>query len=460
MSRVAVINAVGLTQRHLSQMPECLRLLSRRQCVPVQPLLPAVTCTMQATYLTGRIPEEHGIVGNGWYDRTLAEIQFWKQSNHLVAGPKLWEKIRQDYPDYTTAKVFWWYNMYSSADFTLTPRPIYKADGGKVFDIYTHPSSLRPAVKESLGDFPFPQFWGPMAGLASSQWIAESAKWVEEKYFPNLNLVYLPHLDYDLQRYGPSSPDAQRAVAELDGLLADLIEYFQERSVKVAILSEYGLTDVKHPVHLNRIFRECGWIKVRDELGTEILDPGASDVFALADHQVAHIYLRDRSLAQQVMTVLASVPGVEHVLEGMYRSAAGLDHHRSGDIIAVADPQSWFTYYYWMDDARAPDFARTVDIHRKPGYDPVELFIDPQIKKPDAYVAKKLLQKKMGMRMLMDLIPLEAKYVRGSHGRVPDDRADWPVLIGDFPAIDGLDKIMATQVHHELLGLIKRGLSR
>jgi predicted AlkP superfamily pyrophosphatase or phosphodiesterase len=461
VSRTAILNVVGLTRRCLgADMPNLVAWLRRKQIVPVEPLVPAVTCTMQSAYLTGKTPAQNGIVGNGWYDRTLAEVQFWKQSNHLVTGEKLWEKVRRDHPDFTTAKVFWWYNMYSTADYSITPRPIYRADGGKIFDVYTHPSNLREEIKADLGEFPFPQFWGPMAGLESTRWIARSAMWIEEKHWPNLSLVYLPHLDYDFQRFGPDGPEAARALRELDGLLGEVIEFYKSRAVKVLVASEYGITPVDHPVHLNRVFRERGWISWRDEVGAEVLDPGASRVFAVADHQVAHIYINDKSLHAEVKAVLESTPGVGNVLDGMWRSLTSLDHPRAGDLIAVADERSWFTYYWWLDDTKAPDYARTVDIHRKPGYDPVELFLDPAIKNPKRTLGLKLMKKKLGLRGLFDVIPLDASLVRGSHGRVPEDPDDWPVLAGDFPHLEGLSKISAVQVHQEFLGSIRRGIAK
>ncbi len=460
MSRIAIIDIVGLTTRHVGQhTPNITSWLRRKQLVPVEPVLPAVTTTMQTTYLTGRTPAGHGIVANGWYDRTLAEVQFWKQSNHLVTGEKLWEKVKRKHPEFTCAKLFWWYNMYSTADYSITPRPIYKADGGKIFDIYTSPPSLRDRIKEDLGDFPFPSFWGPMAGLPSSKWIAESAKWVEEKYWPNLSLVYLPHLDYDLQRVGPDDPAVAHVLRDIDTVVGDLITFYKNRAIKVLLLSEYGITAVNRPVHLNRVFREKGWIAVREEQGLEVLDPGASAAFAVADHQLAHVYVNDKTRLAEVKETLLATPGVEKVYDGMWKSIDGLDHARAGDFVVVSDARSWFTYYYWLDDAKAPDFARTVDIHRKPGYDPVELFVDPSIKHPKLALGSRLLKKKAGFRYLMDVIPLDANLVKGSHGRIPEDWRDWPVLAGDFPHLENSGKIPATQVHKELLDVILAGIS-
>ena len=453
MPRLAVLNIVGLTGSLLGEhTPRLSAFAERGGIVPIRPAFPAVTCTAQATYLTGLPPAEHGIVGNGWYNRELAEVQFWKQSNRLVAGRKLWEELRAQAPGFTCAKLFWWYNMYSTADFSVTPRPIYRADGGKVFDVYSQPASLRTNLKAKLGDFPFQTFWGPRAGIGSSRWIAAVARQVEEQHRPNLNLVYLPHLDYNLQRLGPHDPRIADDLRQIDEVAGDLIDFLEARGVEVAVLSEYGITAVDRPVHLNRAFRARGWIAVRDELGTDVLDPGASKVFAVADHQVAHVYINDPTLLEEARAVLLAQPGVGEVLDRAAQTARGINHPRGGDLLAVADGQSWFTYYYWDDDQRAPDFARTVDIHRKPGYDPAELFIDPSIRFPTLRVAWFLLRKKIGFRALLDVIPLDAGLVRGSHGRVPEDEAHWPVLLTGTPDARLPAAMAATDVYGWLHG--------
>lgn len=440
MNRTAVLNVVGLSEALLGENTPRLRALARRGAqASISPAFPAVTCTAQATYLTGRLPTEHGIVGNGWYHRELAEVQFWKQSNHLVHGPKVWEELRARLPGFTCAKLFWWFNMYSTADYSITPRPLYPADGRKIFDIYSWPYSIRPEIKRDLGEFPFPTFWGPAAGVdspqgpsdAASRWIAAAAQWIEQRYQPTLNLIYLPHLDYNGQRLGPDAPALSRDLRQIDALVGDLTDFFQRRGVRVIVLSEYGLTRVDTPIHLNRLFRQEGWLTVKEELGLELLDAGASRAFAVADHQVAHIYLNDRSLIDRVRDVVARQPGVEHVLDAAGKREVGMDHPRAGDLIAVATERAWFTYYYWLDDAKAPDFARTVDIHRKPGYDPVELFLDPQTPFIRLKILWRLLQKRLGFRMLMDVIPLDASLVRGSHGRRPATPRDWPILIAE-----------------------------
>lgn len=380
--------------------------------------------------VTGKSPAEHGVVANGWYDRENAEVRFWKQSNHIVRGEKVWDTLRREIPGFTCAKLFWWYNMHSSADFSITPRPLYPADGRKVFDVHTQPMGMREELKAALGPFPFPTFWGPGAGIPSSQWIAASAKWVEEKHSPTLSLVYLPHLDYALQKVGPLAAQVPDECRKIDAVASELIAFYESRGVRVLVLSEYGISPVSRPIHLNRLFRQRGWLQVKDELGLETLDYGGSRAFVVADHQVAHVYVNDPTIRDEVRALLAETPGVEEVREPREIWGDGIGTERGGDFIAVAAPDAWFTYYFWDDDAKAPDFARTIDIHRKPGYDPCELFIDPALTLPKLKIAKFLLKKKLGIRGLLDVIPLDATLVKGSHGRdqVPTD--EQPVLLG------------------------------
>jgi len=458
VQRSAVLNVVGLTKGLLGpNTPNINAFAGRSRVATINPVFPAVTCPAQSTYLTGLVPSQHGIVGNGWYNRELAEVQFWKQSNHLVHGKKVWEELRETMPKFTCAKLFWWYNMYSTADYSITPRPMYPADGRKVFDIYTWPFSIRSEIKKDLGEFPFPTFWGPAAGVktpqgapdAASKWIAESAKWIENRYAPTLSLVYLPHLDYNFQRFGPNDPRVAEDVRAIDAIVGDLIKFYSERGVSVMIVSEYGITEVDKPIHINQVFRIHNWLAIKDELGLEMLDCGASKVFAVADHQVAHVYVNDPSMRKAARNVLMEFLGEANVLDGAARAAAGLDHPRAGDLIAIAPEGGWFTYYYWRRGRSRAGFARCVDIHRKPGYDPVELFIDPALNFPKAKIAWRLLKKKLGFRMLMDVIPLDASLVRGSHGARPKDSKDHPVLITQESDL-AADVIEATDVYHAI----------
>ncbi len=485
MNRTAVINVVGLTESLIGEhTPKIRAFLQSGAAVKVSPAFPAVTCAAQSNYLTGTPPSAHGVVGNGWYDRELAEVQFWKQSNHLVHGKKIWDELRALDPKFTCAKLFWWYNMYSTADYSITPRPMYPADSRKVFDIYTSPFSIREEIKKDLGEFPFATFWGPAAGIKTpqgepdtcSRWIAESAKWIDNKFSPTLNLIYLPHLDYNLQRLGPFVGDDVRSFAlnlksetphvvsykinpaiipdlrAIDSIVGDLISFFEKRGVQIILLSEYGITNVDTPIHLNRIFRKDGWLTIKHELGRELLDCGASKAFAVADHQIAHIYLAGPVCEKYVRELLEQTAGVERVLGAAEKEEMRINHPRAGDLIAVAKENAWFTYYYWLDDALAPDFARCVDIHRKPGYDPVELFLDPKIPAVKLKILWRLLQKKLGFRMLMNVIPLDATLVKGSHGRIPENEKDFPIFISSRAELLPNTNVDSTDVYH----LIKR----
>lgn len=451
MHKTAVLNVVGLTPSMLGDAMPALSAWARTGVTArIKSAFPAVTCSAQSDYLTGRYPDSHGIVGNGWYAREDAEIRFWKQSNLLVQGPKIWDTARAADPSFTCANLFWWFNMYSGADYSVTPRPMYPADGRKVPDVYTAPAGLRDELQDALGTFPLFEFWGPRAGIQSTQWIADAARHVDRKFEPTLTLIYLPHLDYNLQRLGPG-PAAATDLRQVDAVCGELIRHYEARGTRVIVLSEYGIRDVSMPVHLNRELRKHEFLAVREELGHEMLDPGASAAFAVADHQVAHVYVKDPARVNDVRGVIERVPGVERVLGGAEQAAYRVGHERAGDLIVVAAPQAWFTYYFWLDDRRAPDFARTVEIHRKPGYDPVELFLDPVIRVPQLTVGWKLLKRKAGFRSLLDVIPLDATLVKGSHGRQTGWDEEGPVFISTAKDLVPAMKINSVDVHDLIL---------
>ncbi len=449
MNKTALINIVGLTKRIIGEDTPFLREWSgTRNISSINPVLPAVTCSAQTTYLTGKWPGEHGIVGNGWLFRDEQELKLWRQSNKLVQSPSIWDNARNLDPSFTCANMFWWYNMYSSVDYGVTPRPQYRANGLKIPDCYSSPSDLRDRLQKELGTFPLFHFWGPKTTIKSSEWISEASKKVHQWHDPDLLLVYLPHLDYVLQKYGHETVHLRKDLLEIDRICKSLITFLENRNVTVDLISEYGITDVDRPIHINRILREKGLLAIRSENELEFLDAGASKAFALADHQIAHIYFNDVSHRESIKKELENTPGIEFVLDDSSKNDYHLDHERSGELIAVADQSSWFTYYYWLDDRKAPDFARTVDIHKKPGYDPVELFIDPKRKLVVPRIALKLLKKKLGFRTMMDFIPLDASLVKGSHGAINVADRDKPVFISanrQKPALD------PTEIHDIVL---------
>lgn len=439
MKKTVVIDVVGLSLSLIGeQMPFLKNYILNKNLSTIDPMLPAVTTAVQSTYITGKWPSEHGIVGNGWYDREDCEIKFWKQSNKLVHAEKIWEKAKKLDPAFTCAIMFWWYSMYSLADFAVTPRPNYLADGRKIPDCYSHPSELRDRLQTELGQFPLFQFWGPGANIKSTQWIADASILTDRWHNPTLSLIYLPHLDYCLQKFGPDISKISKELNEIDVVIAQLVTYFEKRNAQIIILSEYGIAPVNTPIHLNRLFRKNDLLQIRVERGLELLDPGASKAFVVADHQVAHVYINNPSVTNKVKVILEKVPEIELILDKNAQKEYHIDHARSGDLVVMADAQSWFTYYFWLDDAVAPDYAKVVDIHKKPGYDPVEMFMTSKLR-----AGYKLLRKKVGLRYVMDVIPLDATLIKGSHGRIGTAQGLHPVIISD----EGLSKnIIATDV--------------
>ena len=458
MHKTVVLNAVGLTPALLAagHAPRLEDFAARGRVAAIGHVLPAVTCPVQTTYLTGCWPADHGIVANGWYFRDTTEVRFWLQPDRLVQRPRIWDIARARDPAVTCANLFWWYNMHCSADYAVTPRPMYPADGRKIPDIYTRPADLRRTLQDELGTFPLFRFWGPAADISSTRWIAQAALRVDRLHNPTLTLIYLPHLDYGLQKHGPDpgNPAVAADLRHLDDVCGELIDHYETRcGARVIVLSEYGILPVSRPVHLNRLLRQHDLLRVRQELGRDMLDAGASRAFAVADHQVAHVYVNDPGAMSKVRSLLESTPGVAEVLDADGRKRRHLDHSRSGELIAVASPDSWFTYYFWLDDTRAPDYARTVDIHRKPGYDPVELFLDPRIRFPRLRIIRKLAARKLGFRSLLDVIGLDASLVRGSHGAAPPTPDQGPLCIsaqGELLPSDALTPtdICGVILHH------------
>lgn len=449
MSRkILVIDLVGLTTDVLAQMPrvkDCFADASR--LVRLDPPLPAVTCSSQATISTGTLPSKHGIVSNGWYFRDSAELRFWMRSDRLVQGEKIWETAQRLDPSIRTANLFWRYCTHAACDTTVTERPTYWANGRKGPDVYTSPGTLRDRLVERLGEFPLFRFWGPATGIAATDWIADATLEVIREEAPNLAFAYLPHLDYDLQKFGPSSDQAAKSINEVDETTRRLITGAREAGYEVAMLSEYGMTSVSQPVFLNRVLREAGYLTVQRAQNGELLEPGDSKAFAACSHQTAHVYVADPADLPAVKKLMESTSGVDRVYSSDDLAEIGLDHSRSGELFVVAEPDCWFAYPYWLDDKQAPDFAHCVAIHDKPGHDPVEMFLGPGGK---AKAMKRFIQMKIGWRVPMDVISLDARLIRGSHGRLPDNEGDSPLLLTDW-VHDSPENISMTEVKSVLL---------
>jgi predicted AlkP superfamily pyrophosphatase or phosphodiesterase len=446
MKKTVVIDVVGLSKSVIGEhTPFIKKYIAERHITTIEPVLPAVTTSVQSTYLTGKWPTDTGIVGNGWYDHADSEVKFWKQSNKLVNGDKIWDKAKKEDPAFTSANMFWWYNMYSTADYSVTPRPQYLADGRKMPDCYSQPGELRDTLQNKLGQFPLFQFWGPGANIKSTQWIADASMHNDDLHNPTLTTIYLPHLDYCLQKFGPDLSKISKELNEIDAVVEQLVTFYKKKDAEIIILSEYGIAPVSNPVHLNRLFRENGLLEIRVERGLELLDAGASKAFVVADHQIAHIYINDPSVTEKVKALLKNVKGIELILDKEEQKKYHINHERSGDIVVVADKDSWFTYYFWLDDAVAPDYARCVDIHKKPGYDPVEMFMTSK-----ARAAYKLARKLAGFRYVMDVIPLDATLIKGSHGRTN--------IADEYKAVLITDDVQAAIQPTDVFGVIWKGL--
>jgi predicted AlkP superfamily pyrophosphatase or phosphodiesterase len=451
--KLLVLDVVGLRPKDLAHAPNLRALGESGFASPMRTVFPAVTCTVQASWLTGRAPRDHGIVANGWYFRDLAQVFLWRQSNHLVQGQKFYEAAAERDPRFTCAKMFWWFNMYAPVAYSVTPRPEYYANGLKRPGLYSEPPALAADLQERLGAFPLFDFWGPKAGLPSTRWIADATLDVIAHQDPTLCLAYLPHLDYDHQRFGPDDPRSIAQVAAVDAECGRLIEAARAKGAAVIALSEYGIEKVDRPIFINRVLHERGLLRVQETSHGQLLDAGACRAFAVADHQCAHVYVPSPKDLASTRAVLESLPGVARVLDRTEQAALGIDHERSGEFVCVADKGAWFAYHYWLDEARRPDFATTVDIHRKPGYDPTELFVDPQLRFPKLRVAKNLAKKLLGFRYLMDVIGTDPSLVGGSHGRLFEDDDAGPVFLCSSRA-DAADVVEAVDVHRRILDIL------
>jgi predicted AlkP superfamily pyrophosphatase or phosphodiesterase len=450
---LVVLCCVGLTPAHLgADTPHLTALAKDGFSAPLGGVVPAVTTTAQTTMLTGVAPREHGIVGNGWYFRELGEVWLWRQSQGLVQAPSAWARARVRRPGVKVLKHFWWYAMNSDADALVTPRPAYHQDGAKSPDFYSNSADLKRMLRAAHGDFPLFSFWGPATSIAATLWIAESFRTAWDDQKPDLGLCYLPHLDYDLQRFGPTGPHLAVNLRALDAEAGKVIAHARARGAGILVVSEYGITAVERGVFINRHLRQAGLLAVTANATGELLDPGASAAFAVCDHQLAHVYCRDARAQAAAREALSGLAGIGQVLDRAGQAGIGLDHARSGELVAIADARSWFAYDYWLHDDGRPDFAQCVEIHKKPGYDPRELVFDARGGKLRAGLA--LLRKKLGMRYVMNAITLDPAAIRGSHGRAPAKPEDGAVVIGSEKGWDRERWAMA-----DVAGVIERELA-
>lgn len=416
---VVLLSIPGLRARDLASMPRLQALAASGQQARLVPGFPAVTCPVQANMTTGLAPREHGVIANGFYYRDRHEVEMWTAWNECIQRPQIWDTLHERRPGTTSAVWFALHSKGCGADYVCTPAPIHNPDGSESLWCYTKPTELYGELRDTLGHFPLQHFWGPLANIKSSAWIIDSAIHAARTLRPEFFYIYLPHLDYAAQKLGPDSEAARQAVVDLDGVLGKLLDEvsaaFATEPPLWLVASEYTIQPVDHVTYPNRVLREAGLLNVTNEGDAELLDFAGSQAWALVDHQLGHIFVKDAQpqVVAQVAELFRGQPGIAEVLVGDELQRYHLDHPRSGEVVLVSTPNSWQAYYWWLDDRHAPAFARTVDIHRKPGYDPVEMHFDRQTMS----------------------IPLDATLVRGSHGApVPRDQAEG-VLLSSRPGV-------------------------
>jgi len=411
-----LLSLPALREKDVSEMPRLRELTAGGEIAELTPSFPCVTCPVQAAMSTGRRPVDHGVVANGFFWRDRQKVEMWTAPNDCIERPQIWDLLAHHGRGLSSAVWFLLHSKGCEADYVCTPSPIHNPDGSESLWCYTRPMELYGVLRDRLGHFPLQHYWGPLAGVQASRWIVDSAVLSAAEWQPDFFYIYLPHLDYAAQREGPDSPAAKRAVAEMDeliGRLAEGMEKAYDEKLLWLIAGEYVITPVEEVSYPNRVLREAGLLQVCEADDGEHLDLKRSQAFALVDHQFSHVFVADGDLhlATCVADLFRREKGFAEVLVGDARARYELMHPRSGEVILISTPQSWQAYYWWLSDEKAPSFARTVDIHRKPGYDPVELFFDPASKG----------------------IPLNATLVKGSHGIPADEPSRRTVLLASQP---------------------------
>ena len=430
---VILLSVPGLRRQDIDAMPALKRWAKSGDLTALVPSFPCVTCPVQANMTTGTLPAEHGVVGNGFYWRDKRQVEMWTAWNDCIGQPQIWDTLHQHDAGLTSAVWFPLHSKGCGADYICTPAPIHNPDGSESLWCYTKPTEMYGVLRDRLGHFPLKHFWGPLANIESTRWICDSAVLAAQQYRPNFFYIYLPHLDYAAQRSGPGSEPARRALEELSGVLETLIAgveqaYGSARTLWL-VASEYVITPVDHVLYPNRTLREAGLLKVKREADGEHLDLAGSAAWCLVDHQFSHVFVAAPDDVDRVAELLGGREGVAEVLVGQDLERYGLNHERSGQIVLVSTANSWQAYYWWLSDDDAPGFARTVDIHRKPGYDPVELHFDPTTRG----------------------IPLDARLVKGSHGAPPRDPSQRGVVLASQPGVLVGQAITDTGVHELVL---------
>ena len=398
---VVVLDIVGLDVSHISSglVPTISEIANNGQYGYLKPVFPSVTCTVQASVLSGKYPSDHGIVSNGFYDKENFQVLFWEQSSKLVQSERIWEVLKKKNSNIKTSVLFWQNTMFANSNYLITPRPIHLENGGMDMWCYSRPPNYYEDVSSKIGEFDLLSYWGPFASFKSTEWISKSVEYTLENHKPDLLLAYFPQLDYPSQKFGKNSTQVKEDLRKIDEVVDSIVKKVEKLGLsdetEFIFFSEYGFNDVNDAIPLNKILRQNGLLETRTIKNKEYIDFEYSQAFAMVDHQIANIYLNDHADKIYVRKVLEEIKGIDMICANDKKQKLKIDNNRSGNLIAIADIDKWFSYYWWFDEDKAPTFTKTVDIHRKPGYDPLELFFDP---------AKKS-------------VSFDTKLIKGSHGR-------------------------------------------
>lgn len=427
-TKLIVLDIVGLTGIDLkrSSLPNISRLCESGFVSHLVPPFPAVTCPVQATITSGHYPSEHGIISNGFFDRATNQVLFWEQPASLVEETRIWDILKKTRPELKIAVLFWQNSLYINSDIVITPKPIH-LENQMITWCYSKPAGYYEEVSEHIGEFDLYSYWGPFASIKSSQWILDATLYTLKKHNPDLTLVYLPHLDYAAQKYGPDSDQFKTSLVELDNLVGKLIDGLEalnlDKETEIMLLSEYGFYNVSNSMSPNKILKDVGLLSTRIIAGKEYLDYEYSKAFAMVDHQIAHVFVKS-GYDDMALSALKHIEGISKILDKKEQVNFKINHLKSGEFIICANTDTWFNYYWWNDIKYAPSFAFTVDIHRKPGYDPLELFLDSKTKG----------------------ISLDTSLIKGSHGIVPSQDESLPIFIDSCESSGVPEKINATQI--------------
>jgi len=424
-TKLIIIDIVGLTKNNLKQqnLSNISKIIESGTASSIIPSFPAVTCSVQNTFTTGCNPSEHGIIANGFYDRDSNQVSFWEQYSSLVQKPRIWDIMKNKKPQLKTAILFWQNSLYANSDVVLTPKPIH-LDDQFVMWCYSKPVGFYEEITEKLGEFDLKWYWGPFVSIKSSEWIVNASKYTIMKQKPDLILVYIPHMDYSAQKYGPNSNEFNASLQQVDSLIGEIMSFLEANNLtneyNILILSEYGFFEVNNSISPNLLLRQNGLLSVRKIKGKEYIDYEYSKAFAMVDHQITHVYVKP-GYEQDVQTLFQKNDSIAKILDKKSQSEFKIDHKRSGEFILSSNSNTWFNYHWWDEENLAPSFTFNVDIHRKPGFDPLELFFD--------------IEKKT--------ISHNTHLVKGSHGLIPEEDS-LPLLISDIPKMNS--KIHAIQI--------------